>query len=105
MGTARVEFYNLNVRLSPYPGQKREVVSATTETTSTTATTAGSRIAAPGKGHVLARIVHDEDCYFAWGADPTAINTVPSTSILLKAGVAFECLMKSGEKLSFKEVA
>lgn len=108
MGTARVEIYELSGRQSNFPGQKRRVVHSATEASSTTATTAGSRITVPqtaGARHLLCRVIHDEACYYAWGSDPTAVNTVPSTSVLLAANTPFEHLIAVGEKLSFKEVA
>lgn len=107
MGTVRMEFYRKSNRYDR--AGEGNILSGTpiqveTETSSTTATTAGSRkVAALGAGiKGFVSIVVDEDCYVSIGADPTAAAT---TSFLLKANVARELPVTTGEKLSFKDVA
>lgn len=107
MGAARVEMYRKSTRFDR--AGEGNILSGTpiqvaTETTSTTATTAGSRItAALGAGvKGFASIVVDEDCYVSIGADPTA---AAATSFLVKANVARELPITTGEKISFKDVA
>lgn len=108
MGAVRLEIYQRSGRFAADGGGMIKTgtpLQVATETSSTTATTAGSRITATGLGagtKGFASIVVDEDCYVSIGADPTA---AAATSFLLKANVARELPVTSGEKFSFKDVA
>lgn len=110
MGTALVTVYAVNSKNERYPGLKRDKVprQVATEATSTTVTVAGSRIViAPvpnNQRDYICEVVHDEACYVACGADPTAA-VPPALSWRTVPNVALTFVCQAGDKLSFKEVA
>lgn len=106
MGKARIEIFARSNKHAQYPGAAGYPIQVEEETSSTSATTAGSRkvVAAAGNYNQLyARVTHDEACYVAVGADPTASNT--ALGYLLSANVPLEIPVKAGDKFSFKELA
>lgn len=106
MGKARIEIYSKTNKHSNYPGLPSTPLQVEEETSSTTATTAGARkvVAAAGNyNQLFARVTHDEACYVAVGADPTASNT--ALGYLLSPNVPLEIPVKAGDKFSFKELA
>jgi hypothetical protein len=107
MGTARVEIVRLGDRYDQFPGVIKEIFQTAKETTSTTATVAGSRIqvaTTPAYTKLHARIVHDEACWVAVGADPTAADA-PALGYQTAPNVPLIIPVAPGDKLSFKELA
>ncbi len=107
MGTARVEIFRMGTKNNNFPGEVLEgPFQVAEESTSTTATTAGSRIvvaAVSNYQNLAARITHDELCYVAIGADPTA--AAAALGWRTQVGVPLIVPVTAGQKISFKEVA
>lgn len=110
MGTAISTVYARYNKNERFPGLVKDSSprQVTSEATSTTVTVAGSRtviIPVPdNQRDYFVDILHDEACYVAVGADPTA-GVPPALSWKTVPNVVLTIPCRAGDKISYKEVA